>query len=213
MNLRIGIVDDDENVLFALQAMANTQNWRVLASSNPIDAQKWLVEDRIDLLLLDYHMPRMNGMEVLKILKRIDSAIPVLMLTAEVNPELAKSLLLEGADDFISKPIRLADFVARIRLHEKLASSKSDLGWQKTDKGMSSGTRRRIVEALRDMKRAATIQEVAAATGLAYSTAHRYLDYLYQEKLLIRTEVAEPSLEGKPGRPAVRYKLSGSKPR
>ena len=209
MSLRIGILDDDEGILFALQAMAQTQRWKVVASTHPADAQKWFVDRRIDLLLLDYHMPRMNGMEVLKILKRINPSIPILILTIEENPDLAKSLLMEGADDFISKPIRLADFVARIRLHEKLASSKNNIGWQKTDKGMSAETRRRIVETLHDMQRAATIREVASATGLAYSTVHRYLDYLYQEKLLDRTESSESFQEGKPGRPVVRYFVSG----
>jgi DNA-binding response OmpR family regulator len=207
MALRIGILDDDENVLFTLQAMAQTQRWQVLASTFHADAQKWFNEGRVDLLLLDYHMPHLNGMEVLKILKRINPTIPVLMLTMEENVDLAKSLLMEGADDFISKPIRLADFVSRIRVHEKLASSKSDLGWQKSDKGMSWETRRRIIDVLREMGRAASIREVTSAIGLAYSTVHRYLDYLYQEKLLNRTIIIEDRLEGKPGRPVVRYSL------
>ncbi len=206
MRLVIGILDDDERVLFALQAMIRTQRWKVLVSTNPVDAQRWFVQNRIDLLLLDYHMPRMNGMEVLKILKRINPAIPVLMLTIEENPALAKSLLMEGADDFISKPIRLADFVARMRLHEKLADNKNR---QKNDKGMSAETRRRIVETLQNMRHAATIREVSLATGLAYSTVHRYLDYLFQEKLLERREDTENSPEGKTGRPTVRYSPAG----
>ena len=211
MSLRIGILDDDESVLFALQAMARTQRWKVLASTHPADARTWFSGGQIDLLLLDYHMPRMNGMELLKILKKITPDIPVLMLTIEQNPALAKALLIEGAEDFISKPIRLADFIARIRLHEKLASNKNDIGWQKADKGMSAETRMRIVEVLRDMTRGGTIREVAAATGLAYSTVHRYLDYLYQEKLLSRMEDTRKDPEGRPGRPIVRYSVGDMK--
>ena len=208
MALRIGILDDDENTLFAFEAMAQTQRWQVLASTFHGDAQKWFNEGRVDLLLLDYHMPRINGMEVLKILKQINPTIPILMLTIEENVELAKALLMEGAADFISKPIRLADFVSRIRVHEKLAS-KSEPGGPKNEKRMSAETRRRIVEALQKIESAASIREVTSETGVAYSTVHRYLDFLYQEKLLDRTAIIENSLEGKPGRPVVRYSLIG----
>ena len=203
MSLIIGILDDDENILFTLQAMARTQHWKVLASTRFEDARNWFADGRIDLLLLDYHMPRINGMEALSALKKINPAVPVLMLTIEQNPSLANSLLQEGADDFISKPIRLADFVSRLRLHEKLVRHRSDAG--ENEKGMSAETRKRILETLRNMGRPATIREVAAAAGLSYPTAHRYLDYLYRQKLLNRTESVDPETEGKPGRPVVRY--------
>lgn len=205
MSLILGILDDDENILFTLRAMARTQQWKVLASTRFEDARKWFSDGSIDLLLLDYHMPRINGMEALKALKKINTGIPVLMLTIEQNPSLANALLTEGADDFISKPIRLADFVSRIRLHEKLARHRTDAG--ETEKGMSAETRRRILETLQTLKRAATIREVASAANLSYPTAHRYLDYLYRQKLLTRTENAEPGAEGKPGRPVVHYSV------
>ncbi len=203
MSLIVGILDDDENILFTLRAMARTQLWKVLTSTRFEDARGWFSDGSIDLLLLDYHMPRLNGMEALKTLKKINADIPVLMLTIEQNPALANALLAEGADDFISKPIRLADFVSRIRLHEKLARHRIEAGG--SEKGMSPETRRRIIEVLQDMKHAATIREVASATGLSYPTVHRYLDHLYRQKLLNRTENTEPGAEGKPGRPIVRY--------
>lgn len=205
MSLLISILDDDESILATFQAMAKTQHWTVLASTRFEDARKWFVDGQIDLLLLDYHMPCINGMDALKTLKSINPDIPILMLTVEQNSALASDLLMEGAADFISKPVRLADFVARIRLHEKLAERRKG-GWQYSEKGMSADTRRRIVEGLQTMRHPATIKEVAAVTGFAYPTVHRYLDYLYQQKMLIRTENTEG---GKGGRPVVRYSLLG----
>ena len=209
MSLLIGILDDDQNTLLTFKAMAGTQNWKVLASTRLEDAKQWFMEGQIDLLLLDYHMPECNGMEALKRLKALNRSIPVLMLTVELDAALASALLLEGADDFINKPLRLADFVARIRLHEKLASSRNSEGWRKNDKGMSAATRKRIVEAMQGMRAPATIKEVAAATGLAYPTTHRYLDYLFQQKVINRKESVESGKEGKQGRPVVRYFLLG----
>lgn len=203
MSLHIGILDDDESILFTLQAMARTQQWKVLASTHFEDARDWFANGAIDLLLLDYHMPRINGMEALKSLKKINPDVPILMLTIEQAPDLANALLREGADDFISKPIRLADFVSRIRLHEKLVRHRIDAG--ENEKGMSASTRRRVLEALHAINRPATIREVASATKLSYPTVHRYLDHLYRQKLLNRTESADPGAEGKPGRPIVRY--------
>lgn len=208
MSLLIGILDDDVNILQTFRAMAGTQNWQVLASTRLEDAKQWLADGQIDLLLLDYHMPECNGMEALKRLKALSPDIPVLMLTVEPDPGLANALLLEGADDFINKPLRLADFVARVRLHEKLAS-RQEKSWRKNDKGMSSATRKRIVEALRAMPAPATIKEVATATRLAYPTAHRYLDYLFQRKVINRMESPDSGKEGKKGRPVVRYFLPG----
>lgn len=209
MSLLIGILDDDRNILLTFQAMARTQNWQVLASTRLGDAKKWFVDGQIDLMLLDYHMPECNGMEALKRLKAVNPAIPVLMLTVEPDAALASALLAEGAEDFINKPIRLADFVARIRLHEKLARHQ-DGGWDKSDKGMSAATRKRIVEALQAMQVPVTIKEVAAATGLAYPTTHRYLDHLFQRKVINRIEHMEAHNEGRQGRPVVRYFLSSS---
>jgi two-component system response regulator DctR len=206
MSLLLSILDDDESILATFQAMAKRQHWTVLASTNFEDARKWFADGQIDLLLLDYHMPRINGMNALKILKSINADIPILMLTVEQNSALASDLLMEGAADFISKPVRLADFVARIRLHEKLADRREGGGWRYSEKGMTAETRRRIVDGLQTMRHPATIKEVAAVTGFAYPTVHRYLDYLYQQKTLNRTENTEG---GKGGRPVVRYSLLG----
>ena len=206
MSLLIGILDDDQNTLQTFRAMVKTQNWQVLASTRFDDAKKWFLDGQIDLLLLDYHMPEFNGMEALKRLKALNPAIPILMLTVELDAALANELLVEGASDFINKPLRLADFVARMRLHEQLGSHQ-DGGWHKSDKGMSAATRKRIVEALQAMRVPATIKEVAAATGLAYPTTHRYLDALFQQKVINRTESMEAGKGARQGRPVARYFL------
>jgi DNA-binding response OmpR family regulator len=202
MSLFIGILDDDRNILQTFRAMATVQDWQVLASARLEDAEKWFASEQIDLLLLDYHMPECNGREALKRLKAVNPSIPVLMLTVELDAALANELLVEGADDFINKPLRLADFVARIRLHEKLSGRRDGGGWRKSDKGISAATRKRVVKALQALRAPATIREVAVAAGLAYPTAHRYLDCLFRQKVINRTENAEA---GKQGRPVVRY--------
>lgn len=68
---------------------------------------------------------RKNGLDVLNKIKSIAPSLPVPILTIEQQPRIAEELLLAGADDFINKPIRLADFLSRISLHRRLHSQKN----------------------------------------------------------------------------------------
>ncbi len=71
--------------------------------------------DRIDLLVLDLGLPGMDGLEVCRRLRATDQALPVLMLTARTDEVDFVVGLDAGADDYVAKPFRLAELLARIR--------------------------------------------------------------------------------------------------
>lgn len=204
MTLRIGALDDDEAVLFTLEAMASSQGWHMSTTTDPDRCLSWIREDAIDLLLLDVHMPRRGGLETLRRIRETGSAVAVLMLTVEERPEIARECLLAGADDFINKPLRLADFSARIRLHERLAQQRREQHWEKNRKGISPETQRRVLEVLRETPGPRDIEDLSARCGLSYPTTHRYLEHLVERGVVIRTPVFQ---DGKPGRPRMRYAL------
>ncbi len=109
------VVEDDPSIARGL-----TQNLRFEGYSvqHAIDGQTGLemaVSKPPDLLLLDVMLPRLNGFEVLRELRRLDLEIPVIMLTAKAE-EIDKIRGLDlGADDYITKPFALAELLARVR--------------------------------------------------------------------------------------------------
>ena len=207
MPLHIGAIDDDRSILYTLEAMASTEGWRMLTTSEPEECLEWVRLDEVDILLVDYHMPVMNGYHVIKKAREISAKLVLIALTVEDGGELASKLILAGADDFITKPIRLADFTARIRLHEKLFAHRERLNWEERKKGVSKNTMRKVLEKLKEFSDPKDCDEVAAACGLAYVTAHRYLEYLADRGLVVRTVGAQ---DGRPGRPKGYYSIPGT---
>jgi response regulator of citrate/malate metabolism len=184
--------------------MASTEGWRMLTTSEPEECLDWVRLDEVDILLVDYHMPVMNGLHVIRKARELSSKLVLIALTVEDGGELASKLTLAGADDFISKPIRLADFTARIRLHEKIFSHREQLNWEERKKGVSKDTMRKVLEKIKDFQAPADCDEIAAACGLAYVTAHRYLEYLSDRGLISRSAGVQ---DGRPGRPKTYYSI------
>ena len=205
MSLSICALDDDESILYTLEAMASTQKWNFKGTTKINECLKWIGEGTVEILLLDYHMPLENGLDVLKRVRAIDPNLTVLILTVEQSPKAAEELFLAGAEDFINKPIRLADFLSRIRLHMQLSRHRrTEQGeW---GKGISGKTLDRIVSFLKQSDTPVDIDEVAQECEISYTTAHRYLDHLVKRELVTCTEVFQT---GKPGRPSGVYRFVG----
>ena len=202
MSLCICALDDDESILYTLEAMAITQNWIFRGTTHVEQCLDWIRDGVVELLLLDYHMPLQNGLDVLRKVQLISPSLPVLMLTVELSPEVAEELLLAGAEDFINKPIRLADFLARIRLHRRLADSRLRNPLDARN-GIGQETLQKIVEHLKYRSSSVEIDDVVRQCGVSYTTAHRYLDYLAKRGLVSCSEILQ---NGKPGRPTRTYR-------
>jgi CheY-like chemotaxis protein len=102
---KILIADDDAfNRQLIIALLAKISNIKVIEASDGLDALKILRQESIDMLLLDYHMPRMNGDELLQEIKmcRELSKIPVAVITTDESE--MRHLYELGADDFILKP-------------------------------------------------------------------------------------------------------------
>lgn len=194
-------LDDDESILCTLEAMAKTQGWSFLGTTCVEQCLTWIAQEDIEMVLLDYHMPGANGLDVLNQIKAVAPSLPVLILTVEQQPQIAEGLLLAGADDFINKPIHLADFLSRINLHRKLNLSRRG-----AEKGISRERMRRVLNYLKSKGVPAEISEVSVECGMSYATAHRYLDYLVRNGFVISDEVPR---SGKLGRPTHSYRFHG----
>lgn len=115
LNGKILIADDVPANVQLLEMMLGQAGYHCITSTTDATAVCDLhIENKYDLILLDLHMPHMDGMAVIAELNRIetDSYVPVLVITAQPDQKLAA--LQAGAKDFISKPFDLAELLTRI---------------------------------------------------------------------------------------------------
>jgi DNA-binding NtrC family response regulator len=101
---RILLVDDEPLNLDLLEQELSELGYGVEKAGSGQDALEMIPKVSPDLVLLDYQMPRMNGVEVLKEIRQRQMDLPVIMITAHATIERAVEAIKSGADDFITKP-------------------------------------------------------------------------------------------------------------
>ncbi len=112
---RILIVEDDANIALGLQYDLNLEGYSVEVASDGDKASKRARETSFDLIVLDIMLPRRDGFEVCRELRRAGLKMPVLILTAK-TAEAEKVLGLElGADDYVTKPFSPLELRARVK--------------------------------------------------------------------------------------------------
>jgi two-component system, CitB family, response regulator DctR len=202
VTLFLGALDDDPGILYTLEAMASSQGWNMKTTTSPAEALDWVRNDSVDMLLLDLHMPVISGLEVLREARKISSDAVLLVLTVEESPDVAKNLHIAGADDFISKPLRLADFASRIALHAELGRYRREGRREQPRKGLSEEITRKVLDIVKNGNTPVDARTVAERVGISYPAAHRYLEFLTSRGSLARSSL---NVDGKPGRPRSLY--------
>ncbi len=102
------VVDDERGILDSLERIFAREGYAVTVTDNGEEALDIIRNQRVDLVLADIMMPKMNGIELLRAVKAISPAIEVLMMTAFGTVENAVECMREGAYDFIPKPLKRA---------------------------------------------------------------------------------------------------------
>ena len=111
---RILLIEDDPSIVAGLELNLSLEGYEVVSAADGERGLRLAEEASPDLVLLDIMLPGMNGLEVLRQLRRRDAELPVLILTAR-GEEPDKVLGLQvGADDYISKPFSLSELRARV---------------------------------------------------------------------------------------------------
>jgi DNA-binding response OmpR family regulator len=108
------VVDDEDAVQKLLAYPLEHEGYRVLQARDGEEALQCFTAERVDLVVLDLMLPKLDGLEVCRRL-RARSTVPIIMLTAR-DDELDKVVGLElGADDYITKPFSIREFRSRVR--------------------------------------------------------------------------------------------------
>ena len=110
----IMVVDDEQAILRLLKRTLEPEGYGVVLADNGRSALTLLEEHWPDLVILDIMMPGLDGFQVLDFIRQ-RSSVPVIMLTARGEVTTLRDALSLGADDYVRKPFRTQELLARIR--------------------------------------------------------------------------------------------------
>ncbi len=112
---RVLVVDDDEAVCRSLRHTLSSNGFDVDAISSAKEALELLRSNSYDIAIYDLVMPDMDGIELLRETKKINCALPVVMITAFATIDSAVEAMKRGASDYIEKPFRTRELLAVVR--------------------------------------------------------------------------------------------------
>ncbi len=113
--MRILIAEDEVSIAKALEVMLKKNKYAVDIVHNGLDALDFIGQYSYDGLVLDIMMPKMDGLTLLKEIRKQGNKTPVLFLTAKSEVEDRVAGLDAGADDYLPKPFAATEFLARVR--------------------------------------------------------------------------------------------------
>lgn len=198
MKLNILIVEDDPMVAHIHKHYLNELgSFNILRTiDNGLEAFEYIKtnEDTIDLVILDVQMPKLNGLEVLKLLREDGSDISVIPITAVNDNKTISDFLNLGVVDYLVKPFSQERFnlaVSRCELKFKMFQEQGELSQQEIDrmfqpannselpKGLQDSTLQFIVKSLQEYKnQLLDVEEISSITSLSKVSVRKYLDYL-----------------------------------
>lgn len=124
---KILVADDDDSIRDSLETVFELEGYEVVLAADGRHAMQ-VFDGSIDLLILDWMMPLMDGIQVCQEVRRV-SQVPILMLTARGDLDDKITGLDTGADDYLPKPFKTKELLARVRaqLRRSRAFSKEQL--------------------------------------------------------------------------------------
>ena len=132
-SMQLMLVDDEARFLQTTKKLLTKKGYGVLTAESGMEALKLLAEKTVHVVILDVKMPHMDGLEVLKIIKRDFPLTEVIMLTGHGTVDAAVDGMKSGATDFINKPADIDDLLSkaheayekRLRLEEKIRMAQT----------------------------------------------------------------------------------------
>lgn len=125
---KVLVVEDDISISELLEIHLRDMDLEVEITGDGIDGQNKALNGNFDLIVLDIMLPNINGFDICKEIRKSELYTPVLMLTSK-SEEIDKVLGLEiGADDYLTKPFSIREFIARIKaIFRRIDSVQKDV--------------------------------------------------------------------------------------
>lgn len=218
---RVVIVEDDPMITELNRRYTERDGRFTVAQTfnQPRRALDWLRHNAADLVILDFYMPQMNGLELLRAIRGAGVEADVIMITAANDAATVEALTRLGVVDYLVKPFAYDRFCRALDAfcQRRSAIRGGSLDQSALDhlmhtappapttlpKGMQPQTQERVLACMRAAPdRVYTCEEIAAASGLSVVTVRRYMGYLAQQG-----QVTGDMNYGTGGRPCLVYRL------
>ena len=127
MSASILVIDDELDMLMLLRMIIeDNTSYKVETTNSPSEGIKLFREKAFDLVITDFKMPGMDGLELFDEFKEMNPEIPVIIITAYGSPEAAEEALKKGVVDFITKPFRKDSILFTIKRSLELAEVRKE---------------------------------------------------------------------------------------
>ena len=114
MKTKILIVDDEVSTTKLMQGFLQKKGYQIQITHDPEEALSLAKEEEFDLVITDYRMPKMTGLDLINKIREVDPVIPFIMITAYGNIETAVEIIKSGASEYLTKPIDLEQLLLLI---------------------------------------------------------------------------------------------------
>lgn len=121
------IVEDEEGILQFLKQGLEEENYQISAANNGLEGYNLFQKEKFDLVLLDWMLPKMTGLEVCQKIRETDTKTPIIFLTAKDTVQETVEGLKGGANDYIKKPFSFDELVERIKVQLRDTSEQEIL--------------------------------------------------------------------------------------
>lgn len=128
--MKILVVEDEIGIANFLKQGLEEENYEVLVANDGEKGLELALKSKTDLILLDWMLPKITGLEVCKAIRKNDPKIPIIFLTAKDTIQETIEGLKAGANDYIKKPFSFEELLERIKIHfrNQLENNELNLG-------------------------------------------------------------------------------------
>jgi DNA-binding response OmpR family regulator len=177
--VRILVVEDEASLRDGIVDLLTGDGHQVAAAGDGVTGLEAGLRDPFDLVVLDLMLPRLDGMEVCRRLRAARPGTPILMLTARGSEDDKVRGLMEGADDYVTKPFSARELLARVRALGRRAPAGDSLDEVQLDGAVIDLARMTVMRG--DAQVALTPREVGIVRWL----------YRHRERVVSRAELLE----------------------
>ncbi len=144
---RIILIDDEKRMCDSLSTLLSGDGFRVEAFQSSVEAADAIKDGQLDLVITDIKMPKLDGIEILKIVKEVDPDVPVILMTGFASLETALEAIARGAYDYLLKPVEFTYLELAVkRALEKRNSDRSQAKLLKQLQESNDNRKQRIEE-------------------------------------------------------------------
>ncbi|TDE05590.1 response regulator transcription factor [Flavobacterium hiemivividum] len=115
--MHILIVEDEAGIVQFLQQGLEEEGYQITSASDGLQGFELIQKHQFDLILLDWMLPKMSGLDLCKAIRKKDTSTPILFLTAKDTVQETIEGIKAGANDYIKKPFSFEELVERIKIH------------------------------------------------------------------------------------------------